>query len=637
MCAPPGRRSNGLLWRGQPSRAGGGSAAQARKQRDGEEGAAAMQAAGEAEVLLQAATRERLEKFAQLRGKTVETGTFWDIVVITAVDKKQEIAYQQQLSQKLKRKELPLGVQYHVFVDPPGPKIGNGGSTLHVLQCLEERYGDKWDSFTVILIHSGGYSQRLPNASALGKIFTALPFGDPVYQMLDLKLAMYIDFPLHMNPGILITCADDIELYSTGATEFIRFDQPGFTALAHPSSLTIGTTHGVFVLEPASLLTEKGQLEYRSCHRFLHKPSIARMRQSGAVCERGHCPASSPGGQGNSNVISECVYTDSLFYIDHTTAKLLLAFYKQMGVLCCEIDAYGDFLQALGPGATPNYAKNIENVTKEESGLVEIREKIFGLLKGLPLNVVLLNNSKFYHIGTTCEYLFHFTSDRKLKSEMGLMPNVFSICPNSVEDTGKSACIIHSILGPRCSVAPGSVVEYSWLGPEVSVGTNSIISGCYIDTKADIPPNTFIATLSVRIDGEVMYVSMAFGIEDNLKKKVTDLADTHLINFLGISLGQCLELWGLRNSDELFSGDETCRGLWTARLFPICSTLSDSLKVSLGILNSAQNTLPFKLNGFKLLSVEEMLRHKDVEDMLRFRHQLYEEISLQKLKRESDL
>lgn len=54
----------------------------------------------------------------------MHTGEFWDVVVITAVDKKQETAYQQQLSEKLKRKELPLGVDYHVFVDPPGPKIG---------------------------------------------------------------------------------------------------------------------------------------------------------------------------------------------------------------------------------------------------------------------------------------------------------------------------------------------------------------------------------------------------------------------------------------------------------------------------------------------------------------------------------
>jgi fucose-1-phosphate guanylyltransferase len=57
-------------------------------------------------------------------GKPVAAGEFWDVVVITAADEKQELAYRQQLSEKLKRKELPLGVQYHVFVDPAGAKIG---------------------------------------------------------------------------------------------------------------------------------------------------------------------------------------------------------------------------------------------------------------------------------------------------------------------------------------------------------------------------------------------------------------------------------------------------------------------------------------------------------------------------------
>uniref|UniRef100_A0A8C4VSD6 Fucose-1-phosphate guanylyltransferase n=1 Tax=Gopherus evgoodei TaxID=1825980 RepID=A0A8C4VSD6_9SAUR len=113
-----------------------------------------MPAQAELDVLLQKATRRRLAKFDELRGKVTQTGEFWDVVVITAADKKQELAYQQQLSEKLKRKELPLGVHYHVFVDPPGPKIGNGGSTLHVLQCLEEIYGDKWTSLIIIIIHS---------------------------------------------------------------------------------------------------------------------------------------------------------------------------------------------------------------------------------------------------------------------------------------------------------------------------------------------------------------------------------------------------------------------------------------------------------------------------------------------------
>ncbi|KAG7488378.1 hypothetical protein MATL_G00032030 [Megalops atlanticus] len=211
---------------------------------------------------LQNATREKLKKFSHVRGKDVRTGEFWDIVVVTAADEDQKDAYERQISEKLRKKELPLGTTYHVFADPPGPKIGNGGSTLHALQRLKEKYGQRLCGFKIILIHAGGYSQRLPNASALGKIFTALPLGDPVYQMLELKLAMYIDFPVHMKPGVLVTCADDIELYSIKDTESITFDRMGFTALGHPSPISIGTTHGVFVLEPVAE-SKVCDMEYR--------------------------------------------------------------------------------------------------------------------------------------------------------------------------------------------------------------------------------------------------------------------------------------------------------------------------------------------------------------------------------------
>ncbi|NXG64055.1 FPGT guanylyltransferase, partial [Hemiprocne comata] len=591
-----------------------------------------MPAAGERSTARREATGRRLARFAALRGGAAPgcPGRCGGAEGCCP-------AAPDQLAEKLGKKELPLGVRYHVFVDPPGPKIGNGGSTLHVLQCLEDLYGDKWTSFLVLLIHSGGYSQRLPNASALGKIFTALPFGDPVLQMLELKLAMYIDFPRHMKPGVLVTCSDDIELYSTGAAETITFDKPGFTALAHPSDLTVGTTHGVFVLDPSSF-SGKGGVEYTSCRRFLHKPDVETMRQHGAVCLRGNCPQlSSSGHHSDPEMGSECVYTDSVFYMDHSTAKQLLTFYKEMGTLCCEIDAYGDFLQALGPGATPDDTEHASAVTKEGSQWAEIRQKLHCLLRGTALNVIVLNNSQFYHLGTTQEYLFHFTADSKLKFELNLLPVAFSISPGKAETLGQSASVIQSILEPGCSVGPGSVIECSRIGPEVSVGESCIISGSYIDLKVDIPSNCFLSSLSIKINDQLEYVSMVFSVEDDLKKNVKSLSDVHSLQFFGVSLLECLDLWGVKVSDQLFSSENTRWGLWTARIFPVCSSLSESVRMALKMLSSVQHMSAFKLNGLKLLSVEEMLSYKDVEDMLKFRKQIYDEICLQRRKEKCDL
>ena len=111
----------------------------------------------------------------------------------------------------------------------------------------------------------------------------------------------------------------------------------------------------------------------------------------------------------------EYVYTDSVFFVDWRTAKNLYDFSQQIQPIDCEIDAYGDFLQALGPEASADYTKNVANVTKETSSLISKRKKIFEFLKGTQLNVLLLNESKFYHLGTTMECIHHFCDDKDFR------------------------------------------------------------------------------------------------------------------------------------------------------------------------------------------------------------------------------
>ncbi|KAM8934256.1 fucose-1-phosphate guanylyltransferase [Pelodytes ibericus] len=574
------------------------------------------------DLKLQTETHRRLTKFNSIRGKEVEAGQFWDVVVITAADRPQESAYQQQLADKLALKELPLGVQYHVFSDPPGPKIGNGGSTLYALQCLQQIYPSQLNTFRVLLIHAGGYSQRLPNASALGKIFTAMPLGNPIYQMLELKLALYIDFPANMNPGIVITCADDIELYSSGDNQ-VKFDQSGITALAHPSSLSIGTTHGVFVLDRPNSTGQ--ELEYRACKSYLHKPSIEKMHKTGAINRPMN--TSLPQEKCADNQLStEVVYTDSLFYMDHSTANLLTVFFKELGGVGCEIDAYGDFLQALGPQATIEYTENISNVSNSGSQLIEIRKKIYFLLRGTPFTVILLNNSKFYHIGTMQEYTHHFTSDVNLRAELGLRSNVFSIFPRPGEKLNETACVIHSILDKETYVSPYTVVEYSSLGPDVSVGKNCIVSNTCIAIRTNIPDNVFISSLSLTIDGQKIYATILFGTDDNLKKSVSLLSDLKALRIFGRNLLECLESWDIPITDQLFSGDQKAMSLWTARIFPGFPTLQQSVEASLGMLPGLPSKPLVRHDGAKMVSVEEILSHKDVKNMLNFRQRLYNEI-----------
>lgn len=459
----------------------------------------------------------------------------------------------------------------------------------------------------------------MPSASSLGKIFTAIPLGEPLYQMLELKLAIYVDFPSEMKPGVLVTCADDIELYSTAEDEIVRFDKPGFTAIAHPSPLSIGTTHGVFVLDSHENLNN-AEMKSISCLRFLHKPSIDKMRGCGAVLKRqsGYFSLSE----------TEFVYTDSTYYVDFDTAKSLLNLLKELGTLHCEIDAYGDFLQALGPEATIDYTSNTANVTKEERGLVEIRQKVFHLLKGTPLNVILLNNSKFYHLGTTSEYLCHLTEDVALRRELGLQSFAFSADMKESSEGSSSSCVMHSILSPSCSVGAGSVVEYSRLGTGVSVGKGCIISSCWVSPGLSVPDGVFMHSLCVNSQGRTGFVTVFFGINDNLKHGVEAPAYLEGLKLFGCSLAECLSRWEMEKEFLRFSDGSSSCSLWNTCVFPVCTDQQSSFSLSLEMLHAAMDGSTFSLpRDTKLMSMQECLQCKNLKEMLAFRMGLYNDIT----------
>ena len=125
---------------------------------------------------LRKATQDKVTKFDLIRGKE-STTPFWDIIVLSALDAPQKKLYEIQLKEKLARKELPLSPTYHVFHDPVGVKVGNGGGVISVIEDLQKIYNVDLKLKKVLILLSGGYSQRLPSASLLGKVFTALPLG----------------------------------------------------------------------------------------------------------------------------------------------------------------------------------------------------------------------------------------------------------------------------------------------------------------------------------------------------------------------------------------------------------------------------------------------------------------------------
>ena len=121
---------------------------------------------------------------------------------------------------------------------------------MYVLSKLKTTYGEAVKRWRILLLHAGGHSQRLPSATVLGKLFTPIPMGtEEMWQLFDMKLASYLPLLPRMRPGIFHAASDTIELFALEPADDWSLDREGVTALAHPSSLDIGTQHGVFVLE----------------------------------------------------------------------------------------------------------------------------------------------------------------------------------------------------------------------------------------------------------------------------------------------------------------------------------------------------------------------------------------------------
>jgi len=567
-------------------------------------------------------TRETYKKFGEIRGKDRNESAFrfWDVVVLTASDDDQKLAYEMQIAGKLRRREIPQGVDYLVFADPPGPKIGCGGATMHVIAQLTDIYAERLDSLYILLINAGGQSQRLASASALGKIFTALPMGCPPWQILELKLAAYLPLLARMSPGYLHVASDTIEVFDLGdGGEFSdwNFAQPGLTALAHPSGLEIGSTHGVFIFHDDSCSQSK-VTEFRPCTEVLQKPTVDTMKRKGAILTEA----------GSSE---EVVYTDSLYYFDHSFARRLLDFLKSEMPLKCEIDGYGDYMQPLGAYATADFASDTRNVSSVNEHLLPTRLKLFHHLKGSPFNVVVMTASQFFHLGTMREYLHNFCVSEDLAKYTGFQQQTF--CEFDSSSFSSHGCTIHSVFQAAATIGNSSLIEYCRFDGPVVVGDNCIISHCYCmsnSTTLLIPSNYFLHTIPVKSNmlAGPKYVTLVFHIDDNVKYKATELPGTEItaqLMFLGRPLSEAVV--GSFAETKLFatdsSGELNC-SLWYARLFAVKSSMDAALASALSLVNGER--INFDLEESEFLSASEAVQNKDIHSMLDNVQQLHRSI-----------
>ena len=197
----------------------------------------------------------------------------WDYIILTASNAHQAEGFRLQIESR--RAYLPEKTKFAVISDEGGVRVGSGGATLSVLKFLREKE-ESFKGLRVLVIHSGGDSRRVPQYSALGKLFSPVPHELPDGRpstLFDEFLISMSAVPGRIREGRLLLSGDVLLLFNP---LLIDWSGKGAAVISFKEDAETGKDHGVF------LRGEDGTVR-----AFLHKQSVERLTAVGAVNEAG--------------------------------------------------------------------------------------------------------------------------------------------------------------------------------------------------------------------------------------------------------------------------------------------------------------------------------------------------------------
>ena len=454
----------------------------------------------------------------------------WDYVAITASNDFQAKGYEHQIQQRIEF--LPKRTKFITVPDEGNQRVGSGGATLSVLRKIKQLEGT-FSGLRILVIHSGGDSKRIPQYSALGKLFSPVPRVLPDGRsstLFDEIIISMSSVATRIQEGMVLLSGDVLLLFNPLKIDFSLSDVGCLTFKIQPE---IGKNHGVFI---------SGKNGY--VIKCLQKRSVEVLKAQGAVDENGFVDIDT------GAIIFSCKYMDVLYSLIDTDEKYLNIVNSKV-----RLSLYIEFLFPLGLQST------LELFLKEKpegemcDELIEVRKKIWDLIKE--------NNFKLKQIKLSPSAMIHFGSIQEIMTLMNTgMDDYRDIGWNNIiNSSSDKISSYNSILTPGCRVGENSYIELSYVHRKAKVGKNSLLSFVEVN-DVTIPEDVVLHGLKQN-NGKI--VCRIFGIHDNPKEN---------------------KLFG-KNINELPFGLDG--NLWEAKLYPECDTMKEAIDNALNIYNASMN------------------------------------------------
>lgn len=455
----------------------------------------------------------------------------WDYVILTASNEQQAEGFRKHLEER--KSFLPKHTKFVAIPDRDGLRVGSGGATLEVLKYLRSKE-ESFEKLRVLVIHSGGDSKRVPQYSALGKLFSPVPHKLPNGRnstLFDEFMICMSSVPSRIREGMVLLSGDVLLLFNPLQ---IDYNNVGAAAISFKEHVETGKNHGVY------LNGENGNV--KCC---LQKKSVEVLRSVGAVNDS-NCVDIDTGALIFSTEMMESLY--SLIaapedYDRHVNAKTRLSL-------------YADFLYPLAEDST------LEDFYKEKPEgefcpeLTAARERVWKVLRPYRMKLLRLAPAKFIHFGTTREILGLMNGGVDEYKDLGWS----RIVGSSIK--GDTAGY-NSVLSSRSTIGEGCYLEVSYVHRNSKIGDHCVLS--YIEVAdREIPDNVVLHGLKQR-DGS--FVVRIFGIGDNPKEN----------KLFGKDLDELEQKLGVR------LWENSAHSLWEANLYAEADNIQDGVDAALNL------------------------------------------------------
>lgn len=479
----------------------------------------------------------------------------WDYIILTASNEQQAEGFRAQLKERMDAGLLPKHTHFAVIPDPDGKRVGSGGATLGVIRYIAEHSGlSDFSGLRILVIHSGGDSKRVPQYSALGKLFSPVPHELPngrTSTLFDEFMIVMSSVPGRIREGMLLLSGDVLLLFNPLQ---IDYSGKGAAAISFKEDVETGKNHGVF------LRGEDGYVK-----KFLHKQTTELLQAQGAVNERNAVDIDT------GAVIFSADMLKALFGLISENGVCTEELFEQYVNEKVRLSLYGDFLYPLAADSTLEafYKEKPEGDFCEE--LTSARSAVWEALRPYRMKLLRLAPAKFIHFGTTREIMNLMSDGISDYAVLDWSRKVGS----SISSFHKEVAGYNSVLSRNAEVGKDCYLEVSYVHSGAKLGDHVLLS--YVDIHEEEIPSCVVLHGLKQKDGK--FVVRIYGTEDNPKASIEDGC-----TFLGTTLEQFMKNNAI---DETELWKDEAKSLWTAELYPACSTIAEAVSAALNVYRMA--------------------------------------------------